>query len=361
MKLNSKAVCSVVAVTLALTAFQSKLLAQEESSPPPGKDASIEPSPQEQLKSLSDELIAFRKTIPMEWMVKFPDPPLVQNQTKTTLRQLYGKLLAFYDENMEPTTGNEQLFAQWAYNFEGVYTHRIMLEWQDFDAAWGEFLDLDRKFSKIRIPRNPQAHQRFTASLADTNLRLWTGEHASVLMPWIEGFGKSVADEAGKLPAWWLRDRCDYGMFLTVDGTTCAQHPKGAEWLRAYLLAEDEPLEVRSFCLARRVTHLHTERSPDEALVLLNWWEKLHPDEFVSNVSIIHKSFFVHQIGLGKRDKARSLFHNLDLLISQGSLSAENDLYRMVTQNYYENLMRSDLDHQSHISALALARSSKNN
>ena len=348
-------------ITLLCAPVQSAASAENKDTQP----AELPPtdvSPDKRLETLSTELKASRKTIPLEWMVKFPKPELVKKQTKETLRELYDKLLLFHDEVLEPTATNDKLFDKWAYNFEGVYTHRIMLEWQSFDIAWAEFLKLEKAISKTRMQRDHQTHTRFTASLADTNLRLWIGTHPEVLLPWIERFGaNSLADEAGELPSWWLRSRCDYGLSLEAEGDVNKPHPKSSEWLQEYLETEQEPLDVRAGFLARQITYLHTGGRAQEALRLLNWWKTLHPEHFAKDPSLLHKSFFVFQIGLGDRAAARNVFRDLDELVEQGSLSRQNDLYRVVTQNYYQNLMRSDLSHQKHISRLSkdLNRQSK--
>lgn len=356
MKRHIYATRSAVIVSMFFMALTS-LAATKDKTPLADTQLPATSTPKDTLVALSADLRALQKKIPFDWMANFPAPAIVPEQLKQEIKALHGKILAFEIQNLPPTPENARLFDLWIFSLKRTFSLRVMLEWQDFETSWTEFQKLERNFPNTDKYPAPQAHGKLIASLADIILQLWTSSHPSILIPWIEEFGEqSLADETGELPIWWLKKRCDCIWYLKDPINSRAQHPKTAEWLRAYLEAENENLDARSYVLSRQLTLLHSEARPLEALRLLTWWENLHPDDFSKNISLLNRSFFIHQIGLGDRVAARESLDRLDQLISEGSLSPANDQYRMVVQNYYENLMRSDLEHLRHIAQLTESR-----
>jgi hypothetical protein len=323
------------------------------------KDASNELSGKD-LEACRTKLRALKTDIPQAWRVRFVKPATVPAPTKIALGNLSKSLIDCLESNASNDADAANKFEAWSSTYSEVFTLRIMLEWQNFETSWREFQVVQDLIAR-NSNKTPREHRaKAIADMANPILRLWIASNAAEVTPWIGKFETEwLMDGQGNLPAWWLRDRCDYGLALIANESTPESQNMAKKWTLAYLADQAIPLKRRAYVLTRYTLQMHTLGKADDAAAVLKWWEEKHPEACIDDIRFLHASFFVYQIGQGNREEARKVLERLDGMVRSGALSPEDDRFRIITQNYYQNLRSSDLEHSMMTSKLLDARSSQ--
>ncbi len=289
-----------------------------EQQPPAGqvlKDGSTE-LPGQDLEACRTQLRALRAEIPQAWRVRFVNPATVPAPTKIALGNLSQSLIGCLERIPRNDTDAAKKFEAWSSAFSEVFTLRIMLEWQNFETSWREFQAVQDMIARSanEIPREHRA--RAIADMANPILRVWIASNAADITPWIGKFeAEWLVDAQGNPPAWWLRDRCDYGLALTGHGATPESRNLGKKWTLTYLADQATPLKRRAYVLTRYTLQMHTLGKADDAAAVLKWWEEKYPEACIDDIRFLHASFFVYQIGQGNREEARKVLARLDDMV----------------------------------------------
>jgi len=313
--------------------------------------------PVDGLDAFRAELNALNAQIPDAWKMQFAEPASIPATIKRSVRDLSDRMLQLLQSKHQAQPSEFKELASWSSTFKEVFALRIMLEWQRFEPAWLNFHAVKNSLTERMQPIEKVERAKAIAAISDPILRLWLATQSHEILPWMQEFeDQSLVDDKGRLPTWWLRDRCDYTLTLVGRDSDLNNQAVGEKWLLAYLADTSAPVKRRAYTLTRYALHMHTLGKPDAAMRVLNHWAKLNPDACVDDIRFLHASFFVHQIGQADRQAARQVLDQLDRMVESGSISQEDDRFRIITQNYYRNLRHSDLEHAMLTSQLLESR-----
>ena len=129
-------------------------------------------------------------------------------------------------------------------------------------------------------------------------------------------------------------------------GANAQEPPSSQVTLQEQIADENLPFTSRTWALTFHATCLYASGETRTAAKLLDDWSKTHADQPMP-AAYYSARFFIAWLAQGDTESARRQIKQMDALVAQGTIPADDPHYTLMTQSYYNHLFASKIERSS--------------